>query len=359
MKSLWLMLLLLSFGCDAHADRDIVYAARYYTPPGSHRASHFHLYRVNPDGTGNVQLTFGAGNDGSPRWSPDGKSIAFVRDGVRLCVISSDGGDFKAFSAAQVGYGFDTLRWLPGSRLLAIFSHQEGDGQGEIIDVVSGNTVETIKDMGECLVSPDGRHAYLGGVTRMGQIVSLKQDGQIVAYSLTTTLDTPAWMDGNTLVGFTNPSDQPADYELIDCQGRIRQRGHVRMSNTSKPDNDTLTQGPSFLLSIPGDKQRFLYASNQSNSTDGTQYDFYEVQASTGCMAPFLATEQFVSFCPDGSRFCTAPGRSTTPYEKGARDNYRTVWSAPLYLRATRGGPMRQLTPRLSWVTAADWRKRN
>jgi len=50
----WLALFALCIfsAVSAHADRDILYAARYYAPPGSHRTSHFHLYRINPDGTG-------------------------------------------------------------------------------------------------------------------------------------------------------------------------------------------------------------------------------------------------------------------------------------------------------------------
>ena len=33
-----------------------------------------HIYRINADGTSQVQLTFGDRGESSPRWSPDGKS---------------------------------------------------------------------------------------------------------------------------------------------------------------------------------------------------------------------------------------------------------------------------------------------
>jgi hypothetical protein len=58
------ILVLAAFGSmAARADRDIVYGARYYLKPGLHGRSHFHLYRVNPDGSGRTQITRGKGDD--------------------------------------------------------------------------------------------------------------------------------------------------------------------------------------------------------------------------------------------------------------------------------------------------------
>src|SRR5215471_6401601 len=37
-----------------------------------------HIWHVNSDGTGLIQLTSGADTEDNPRWSPDGKTIAFI-----------------------------------------------------------------------------------------------------------------------------------------------------------------------------------------------------------------------------------------------------------------------------------------
>src|SRR5580704_17510959 len=37
-----------------------------------------HRWKVNADGTGMVQMTSGAEGETTPRWSPDGKTVAFV-----------------------------------------------------------------------------------------------------------------------------------------------------------------------------------------------------------------------------------------------------------------------------------------
>lgn len=94
--ALWLTLLLAGISGSAHADRDIIYAARYYALPGSHRTSHFHLYRVNPDGSGRTQLTFGRMDESAPRWSPDGQQILFTREASTghslLCLVAARDG---------------------------------------------------------------------------------------------------------------------------------------------------------------------------------------------------------------------------------------------------------------------------
>jgi TolB protein len=48
------------------------------------------LWRMDPDGTNKVQLTFNSVGDYSPSLSPDGSQIAFVRDGV-LYKMNADG----------------------------------------------------------------------------------------------------------------------------------------------------------------------------------------------------------------------------------------------------------------------------
>ena len=44
-----------------------------------------HIWRINRDGTGLRQMTFGSQGERNPKWSPDGKQIAFVakREGVK------------------------------------------------------------------------------------------------------------------------------------------------------------------------------------------------------------------------------------------------------------------------------------
>jgi dipeptidyl aminopeptidase/acylaminoacyl peptidase len=59
-----------------------------------------HIYRVDAKGGAHVQLTFGERGESSPRWSPDGRSIAFLarRDGDehnQIYLLDTEGGEAR------------------------------------------------------------------------------------------------------------------------------------------------------------------------------------------------------------------------------------------------------------------------
>ena len=61
-----------------------------------------HIYRINADGTNQVQLTFGEHGESAPRWSPDGKAIAFTarRDSDthnQVYLLDASGGEARRF----------------------------------------------------------------------------------------------------------------------------------------------------------------------------------------------------------------------------------------------------------------------
>ncbi|HEV2671453.1 MAG TPA: S9 family peptidase [Gemmatimonadales bacterium] len=70
------------------------------------------------------QLTGGPGSDRQPRWSPDGKTLAFIatRDsGAQVWVLPIAGGDARKVSHLADGGGASDLLWLPdGSGLLVV-----------------------------------------------------------------------------------------------------------------------------------------------------------------------------------------------------------------------------------------------
>src|SRR5688500_13879335 len=78
-----------------------------------------HIFRINIDGTNQVQLTFGERGETSPRWSPDSKSIAFIarRDGDtnnQIYLLHADGGEARRLTTHPTAAGSPS--WAPDGK---------------------------------------------------------------------------------------------------------------------------------------------------------------------------------------------------------------------------------------------------
>jgi dipeptidyl aminopeptidase/acylaminoacyl peptidase len=362
MKTLSLVLLLLCLGPASYSDRDVVYAARYYAPPGSHRTTHAHLYRISSDGTGKTQLTTGLADDDLPLWSPDGEKITFLRTGpsgqTTLCLIGGSGGTVRTLHPAGAVGRADAYayHWSPDGRTLAV-AHENSDKDTVIsvslMDTRTWQVTRRFAGASRCDWSPDSRRLLL--VRAAGSSIFRLPSGPETP--LTVSLYQPRWLNADTLAGFPGEDHNPqTTLRLAGLDGKEKKTLALTFPVAYR---DFEPGGLDMLFPGPPRQNALIYALNNHNSTVGTDYLFLTLPTATGKLR-YLTQGQFLSWSPDGLQLCTAPGRDTTPYEKRANprpgDAYRLVWTAPLYVRAAGGGPMRALTPRLSFVTAADWR---
>lgn len=344
----------------ARADRDIVYSARYYYPPrGPARVSRWHLYRINPDGSGRKQITFGEHDDLAPVWSPDGRRVLFTRAGGEpgapwgeqtwwLCVVSAEGGRIRTLLDLGKHYVLDYM-WSPDGHKIAVLP--EPWDKSPAVRLVDVATKRVCKLVGVCdyAWSPTGRRAYATLANDKGrfEVPGTNRNQPI------PSVKSPVWLSARLLAGMDDAN--PREVTLLDADGRPVRFVELVAGPSDQRAAEALHDGLSFIQTIPGTGARAVVGQNCHDSTTGTNYCFFTADLRTGIVRS-LADGQFLSWSPDGSRFCTAPGRDLGPYGKKSDGSERTVWVAPLKV-GTAEGKLRTITPGTVWVVGGDWRK--
>jgi dipeptidyl aminopeptidase/acylaminoacyl peptidase len=79
------------------------------------------IWAVASDGSASHQLTQGPGTDNSPRWSPDGKRLAFIsnRSGSPQVHVLPEGGG-EAAQLGRLSGAVSDLRWMPDGQALVV-----------------------------------------------------------------------------------------------------------------------------------------------------------------------------------------------------------------------------------------------
>jgi dipeptidyl aminopeptidase/acylaminoacyl peptidase len=80
-----------------------------------------HIYRINADGSGQIQLTAGERGESNPRWSPDGRMIAFtarreVDQHDQIYLLDTHGGEARRLTNHPTAPG--NLTWAPGGKTI-------------------------------------------------------------------------------------------------------------------------------------------------------------------------------------------------------------------------------------------------
>jgi hypothetical protein len=86
------------------------------------------IYTVNPDGSGLRRLTFDGGNSG-PRWSPDGRHIAFIHRGD-VWVMRANGIGKTRLTHGAPKVTDSRPSWSPDGRYLAFVARNRGTSYG-------------------------------------------------------------------------------------------------------------------------------------------------------------------------------------------------------------------------------------
>ena len=150
------------------------------------------LYTMPIAGGRATRITSGLAYDSQPRFSPDGRLIAFTSDrggGDNIWVMDLDGSDPRAVTRET----FELLNnptWSPDGQYIAARKHfttQRSAGTGEIwmyhvsgtgtgVALVTRPNPQHQKELGEPIFSPDGRLLYFTRNTTPGAVFEYAQD---------------------------------------------------------------------------------------------------------------------------------------------------------------------------------------
>src|SRR5688500_15968877 len=117
----------------------------------------FEIYVIRPDGTNLTRVTDYPGLDQYPEWSPNGKQLAIRRD-TDIYLIDLDGNNPLQLTDEVVGFN-QMASWSPDGKQLAFLSTREGYGSVFVMNADGSNQVNLTPKPDDVLTSAWGSRA--------------------------------------------------------------------------------------------------------------------------------------------------------------------------------------------------------
>jgi Tol biopolymer transport system component len=283
----------------------------------SNRDGNFEIYTFNPNGTelGVTRLTNNPASDGRPRYSPDGRQIAFEsnRDGPQeIYIMNADGTNIRrlTFSGVPGVHGNSSPAWSPGADQIAYQSTRDGNFEVYRIDIDGQNDTRlTNLPVEESLPawSPLGdKIAYNSrAVDPSANVHLMNPDGTDKVSlpapgNLPGTEDSwPTWSPDGSMIGFHSRRDDPSGEEIY----RMNRDGSnvVRLTFNTGPSPTNFDIFPAW----SPDGTRIVWNSGRSAANFG---EVYTMNASDGGNIVRITQNDAVDQRCDWQPICTIYG---------------------------------------------------
>ena len=233
------------------------------------------LWRSRSDGSEKLQLTYAPVNVAMPRWSADGRQIAYscVLPGKspKACIVSADGGATEELEIGDQHWP-DDPQWSPDGRSLILalyppglvstrpqdFSVGQFDLQAKKITTLPGS----VGMLGPRL-SPDGRYILTFSVdTKKAMLLELST-GKWSELTTGTSLQYPNWSLDGKYAYFEDLGADGPEIDRVSVATRKKERAAVlkgipRVSmETSSPWNGVAPDGSPLIMSDVGNRELY------------------------------------------------------------------------------------------------------
>ncbi len=199
-----------------------------------------HLWLARWDGSENRALTSGETTESHPRWSPDGKTLAFLsgrtdeHKDAQLWLLPLGGGEAEKIT--ELKGGIDDFAWAPDSKRLALVVHdpdpRDPDGHEEEKKTAPPLVIERFQFKQDIDGYLTGRHAHLRLLDLASRKVEALTNG---AYDELL----PAWSpDGREIAFVTKRGDDPDRTENWDIYVIPAKAGATERQLTTAPEAD-------------------------------------------------------------------------------------------------------------------------
>ena len=164
------------------------------------------IYIMNPDGTGQVNLTRHPAYDFHPVWSPTGEKILFTsnRDGISdIFLMNADGTNVQQVFRKLTGRQHGT--WSPDGKQIAYYRIDADGKTGIYIAAIDGTGEERITQGWHPAWSPDGSEIAFVSLDDIGiRTINLQTRSEdIVLQMKQATAFDPAWSPDGSKIAFT------------------------------------------------------------------------------------------------------------------------------------------------------------
>ncbi len=370
MRHIWsflaIILIVLS-SLTASADRDIVYSARYYYPPGTktekfRTRSREHLYRINPDGTGRKQITHGLYTDEAPLWSPDGRTIYFMRSLEK----PGDRANIQLVCKCDPnGEGVRTIYRSPGEHwwinepaishdgsLLAIPGTQDGMPpvvylQRITIINTTGRTIRKLDDCTRFQWSPFD-NSFIAEIGDAWYLFDKNGKKTLLRAGDAESLN---WLTKDQLIGIIGRASNDTPIVTLDLKNpnATLVDFHINASDPKQKEDDAPR-----VYGLKRDTYSSTHITTEANiggSSSGPYNEFMDIDLKTG-KRTVIAQGQYLDWDRNRSHYLTSTVRKLVPYGDG-----RELYMTKLFVRASKSEKWTPIVQGRVWVHSASWRK--